>query len=133
MIEKSVIEYLLSIPDVKTLFKGQIYYRSAATSAKLPWGIVSNAGGGRKRITQAGRSEAFDTLLLYVDTADQFAGRSMAERLLQALENYRGNMGTEKDLVVTCESIRDLNGWQGNYRFILPVHIRYIFDTNVVH
>jgi hypothetical protein len=133
MIEKSVIEYLLAIPDIKTMFKGQIYYRASPPTAKLPWCVVSNAGGGRNKITQTGLSEAFDTLLIYVDTADQFVGRSMAERLMQALENYRGKMGTERDLIVTCESIRDLNGWQGNFRYILPVHIKYIFDSNVPH
>lgn len=133
MIEKSLIEYLLAIPDVKALFKGQIYYRVSPATVKLPWCIISNAGGSRVHLTQSGLTEAFDTILIYVDTADQFAGRAMAERLIGALENYRGAMGTESDLVINCESIRDLNGWQGNYRFILPIHVRYIIPTNVPH
>ena len=127
MIEKSVLTYLLSIPAVNTITGGKIFYRRAPKTAVLPWVLITNSGGMRKRMTLAttGRMIAEDTLTIYVESADQFKGRDIAERILVALENYRGDMGDEQDLWVRMGSIRDLDGWNGTFRFLLTCYVEY--------
>ncbi len=134
MIEKSVMEYLLSIPDLSAMVKGRIYYRQAPSTpdVKMPYIVISNAGGMRRRFTQGGtRSKADDTLGIYAEAMDQFQARDIANRIIQALENYRGTIGTEWDTHFQCGSPRDLAGFQGNQRSLVQVYVTYYFPTNV--
>jgi hypothetical protein len=130
------MNYLLSIPAVNTITGGKIYYRRAPTTAKMPWVIITNSGGMRSRVTlgggtEAGWTEVEDTLTLYVDSVDQFKCKDIAQRIMQAVENYRGAMGAEKDLLIRTGSVRDLDGYQGTFRQLLTLYVKYWVDTNV--
>jgi hypothetical protein len=136
LIEQSIMQYLLSIPEIATMTGGKIFYRRAPSKATMPWVIITNAGGLRERLTQGGQTspgwtEPFDTLMIYVESQEQFRGRDIAERVRKALENYRGDMGDTKDITIKTQTIRDLDGWQGSFRYLLMFHIKYIEVTNV--
>lgn len=128
MIEQAVVEYLNTVTALTTLLGGQkIYYRRVPPSTvpiKMPWVIVTNSGGPRNRDTQVS-TEGRDTLTIYVEHNNPITGRAIAEAILRALENYRGDMVPERDVDVRCGSVRDLDGFQGSFKFIVPVYIRY--------
>ena len=134
MIEKSLMTYLLNNTALNTALGGKIYYRRAPTTAKMPWLVITNSGGMRLRRTMGGTndtgwSKVKDTLTLYVDHTDQFKGKDITDMVVAAVENYRGDMGTEKDLFIRCESPRDLDGYQGTFRYHIPLHVDYWFKT----
>ena len=136
MIEKSVMQYLLSLPDLRAMVNGRIYYRQAPTTpdVKMPYIVVSNAGGMRNKRTQVGpQSSADDTLGIYVETTDQFQAKTIADRIVGALENYRGRIGDEYNAHFRCGTPRDLAGFQGNFRNLVQVYVEYWFVTNVPH
>lgn len=125
MIEEAVVRYLNANTSVTTPLGGtKIYYGRSPSTVKMPYVTVRNSGGNRDRITQY-YTDADDILTIYVEAISQFNGRAIAEAIMRALENYRGDMDPEKDLYVRCGSIRDLDGFQSTYRFIIPVYIRY--------
>ena len=133
MIEKALINYLLSVPEINALLKTNVYYHRAPPKAVMPWLIITNAGGGRRSLTSV-FTEAVDTLVLYVDSGKQFEGRTIMEMVQSKLENYRGDMGDCPDLYIWCETIRDLDIPQGGFRYIMSIHARYKFPkvTNFV-
>ena len=138
MIEKSVLTYLLSIPAVNTITSGKIYYRRAPKTAVLPWVTITNSGGMRNRMTTGGqvsngRTRITDTLTIYVDSSNQFQGKDITDRILQALENYRGPMGDEDDVIIRAGSPRDLDGWNGSFRYLLTFYVDYLIDTTIAN
>lgn len=125
MIVQAVVLYLNSVPAVVTALGGQrVYYRRAPDGAKMPWCTVTNSGGSRKRESTF-VTEPRDTLTLYLEHFDQFEGAQAAEAVRAALENYRGDMYPERDTHFTCGTVRDLDGFQGSYRFVIQVYVRY--------
>lgn len=125
MIEQAIVSYLNSDTALTTLLGGtKVYYGRADEKVKMPFVTVRNSGGMRERITQT-YTDTQDTLTIYIDDAKQFRGRDIAEAVLRALENYRGNMNPELDLHIRCGSIRDLDGFQSTYRFIVTAYVRY--------
>lgn len=137
MIERDIVNYLLSIADINTAVKGNIFYRRAKTKAVMPWIVVTNNGGNRYPMTQGfsptspGKTKPKDTLSIYVESMEQFKGRDIANRVEQALDRYRGDMGDTKDAYITTGTIRDLDGWQGSFRFLITVYAEYVIPTNV--
>ena len=131
MIEEAVVVYLNTVTAITTALGGQkVYYNSAdpdpATGkpVKMPYVIVSNAGGSRKR-ESVYVTEPRDTLDIDVYSADKIKGKRLADTVLLALENYRGDMPPERDTHFTCGSIRDLTAWQAGYRFNFATYVRY--------
>lgn len=131
MIEQAIVVYLNTVSSITSLLGGRkVYYNRApqkgtdGKDVKMPYAIVSNAGGSRKRDTPL-TTEARDTLDIEVESADCVAGKILCDTILAALENYRGDMSPERDMHITCGSIRDLDGFQGSYRFIFAAYIRY--------
>jgi hypothetical protein len=106
------------------LGSAKVYYRRAAEETKMPFVVVVNSGGMRERITQI-YTDMQDTLTIYVEDSKQFRGRDIAEAVLRALENYRGDMSPESDLHIRCGSIRDLDGFQSTFRYIITAYVRY--------
>ena len=132
MIEKAFMEYLMSIPDLYTMVGGKIYYRQAPSTVQYPWVVITNSGGMRKKETQVDfYSSATDTLTLYVDDNDLFRGKQIADRIVQAVENFRGIFQGYPDTWIRCGTVRDLTGWQGSFRQLLTIYIQYRIDTNV--
>ncbi len=125
MIEQAIVVYLNSNADVLNALGGaKVYYRRAGSKILMPYVTVTNSGGMRNRITKI-YTDTQDTLTIYVDDSDQFRGREIAEAVMRALENYRGNMNPELDLHIRCGSIRDLDGYQSTFRYIVTAYVRY--------
>ncbi len=136
MLEQSIMSYLLSIPAINTITGGKIYYRRAPITAKMPWVIVTNSGGMRSRSTlgskgDLGKTTVTDVLTLYVDSVDQFKGKDITDRIIKAVENYRGDMGTEKDLFIRAGTPRDLDGYNGTFRQLITLYVEYWMDSNM--
>jgi len=127
MIETAIVTYLNNLPALAA-YKGKIYYHRVPTDIKMPWCYVQNAGGGRKKLTRV-LKEPFDTLQIYIESDKQFTGYDMAYAINAALDEYRGNMGSERDLVVRCDTPRDLDGFFQTYRYMLTVHVKYLQDV----
>jgi hypothetical protein len=125
MIEQAVVVYLNTVTAVTTSLGGmKIYPHRAPANVKMPWCVVTNSGGSRDR-ESVFVTEPRDTLTLYVETSDFVSGRNAAETIMLALENYRGDMAPERDIHITCGTVRDLDGFQGSYKFVVPVYVRY--------
>jgi hypothetical protein len=131
MIEQGLLTYLLQVPAVSALVGNKIYYRRAPSTVKMPWVIITNSGGMRSKLSMdvSGYSEAVDTLTLYVDTMSQFEGKAIADAVLAAVENYRGDMSPALDTHFRAGSVRDLDGYNGAFRFLLTFYVRYKYDT----
>ena len=131
MIEQALAVYLNSVPAIVTALGGQKVFYSRApqtmtgeVAVKMPYATIKNNGGSRKRSTTF-KTEPRDSLSIYIDHSKQHEGLLIADTIRAALENYRGDMPPELDTHVTCGTIRDLDGYQGSFRFIIPVYIRY--------
>jgi hypothetical protein len=125
VIEQAIVNYLNSNSDVLTALGGaKVYYRRAADKITMPYVVVTNSGGMRTRITQM-YTDTQDTLTIYVEDSKQFRGREIAEAVMRALENYRGDMSPELDLHIRCGSIRDLDGFNSTFRYIVTAYVRY--------
>jgi hypothetical protein len=131
MIEQALVTYLNTIPSVITALGGQKVYYSRApvtsvggVSVKMPYAVIRNDGGSRKRLTTF-TTEPRDSLTIYVESSVQHAGLLAADTIRAALENYRGDMPPERDLHITCGTIRDLDGYQNSFRFLISVYVRY--------
>lgn len=125
-INGAICSYLSShatLTDVAT----KVFFHRVPTNAVMPWVLVMNSGGGRKLLTQAYR-EPIDTIPVYIDSQNQFAGYDLAQRVQAALEEYRGAMGNMKDVYIWSETFRDLDTFTNAYRYLVPIHVRYILD-----
>jgi hypothetical protein len=151
MIEKAVIQYLIATlgadPVLGPILGNRVYYRRPPTSTaasgqapvtvKRPWIRVTNSGGMRDRISMArgGSTDATDVLTLYVDDDKQFRGRQIADAVVAALENYRGNMPPLPAVPIAfdtwfrCATVRDLDGFQDAYTYLVTVYVKYRFPT----
>ena len=141
MIERAVVAYPLSAlaanPDVAADIGRKVYYRRVPQGVKMPWIRVTNSGGMRRKLTPAagGSTEAQDILTIYVDDDQQFRGREIADAVVAALENYRGDMPPSPatayafDTHVRCGSTRDLDGFQDTFTYLVTVYVRYKFPT----
>jgi len=139
-IERAVVSYLLSYfaasPTLASVIGTRIYYRRPPQTTKLPWIRVTNSGGMRNILTQGpnGSTEVQDVLTIYVDDDQQFRGKQIADAVVAALENYRGDMpstGTAYayDTHFRMGTVRDLDGFQDAYTYLLSVYVRYRFPT----
>ena len=138
-IERAVVVYLLSYfashPTLSSVMTGKVFYRRVPPNVKLPYMIVTNSGGGRKKLAQCGTgsSEARDILTLYINDDQQFRGEQIAEAVMRALENYRGNMPSTNPIAYDthfyCGTTRDLDGFQDAFTYLITVYVRYKFPT----
>lgn len=143
LIEQAVVTYLRSDSQLASLVGNRIYYHHVPTEAidgsgakvLMPWVIVTNSGGMPERLTRGGDvnpglTESYDTLTLYVDDMQQLRGAQIAQRIEDLLRNYRGDMLPALDTHFRVGTTRDLDGYQGNFRYLVTVYVRYIFATN---
>lgn len=130
MIERDLVNYLLSIPAINTAVKGNIFYSRAKSDVSMPWIVIQNTGGSRRSLTVQ-KTEPRDTISIYVEGKEQFKTRDIANLVEKALDRYRGDMGDSKDLFITTATIRDLDGWQGSFRYFMTAYVQYIIPTNV--
>jgi hypothetical protein len=133
MIEQAVLTYLLS--EVGSLVNNQIYYHRVPANTKMPWIIITNSGGMRRKQTQDHKTEATDVLTIYVDDNQQFRGKTIADAVQTALENYRGDMPPAPatpiayDTFFRTATTRDLDDPFDAFRYLLTVYCIYRFPT----
>jgi len=128
MIEQSILNYLLGLPAIQALVGNKVYYHRAADDVKMPYVVVSTIGGVRPWITQVVKEGDYD-IRVFVDDTKQFRGRSIAEAVVTALEDFRGDMLPAKDVFITCEPITDLAGANGAYRYAITFRVRFILAS----
>ncbi len=129
MIEQGLLTFV-SASAVGISVEGKVYYHRVPSDIKLPWIRFSAAGGPETKITQMGKIEADVDFLFVVDDDQQFRGRAIVEDLKALLQNYRGNLPPERDALITCSAIKDIDGPNGVFSYVLPVRVRYdYYDT----
>jgi hypothetical protein len=96
----------------------------------MPWLLISNEGGMPKRITVDKWTEETETLSIYVDSEDQFFAREVGQDVIDAVNNYRGDMDPVKDSYWRTGTARDLDNYQGSFRCFVPVYVRHKYETN---
>jgi hypothetical protein len=132
MIESDIIARLNANTGIATALKSQIYYSKAPAEVKMPFAVLENAGGSRRRITLGnGQSEAFDTIQISVYHADKISAKNIATLIMNDLENFRGNLATSFDVILNADTPRDLQTFQGAARQLLTFHIKYRYNTNI--
>lgn len=127
MIEQSILNYLIALPAIQALVGNKVYYHRAAEDAKMPYVIISTIGGVRPWITQVVKEGDY-SIRVFVDDTKQFRGRSIADAVVDALEDFRGDMLPAKDVFITCEAITDLDGANGAFRYAITFRVRFIAD-----
>lgn len=130
MTEKALLFYLTAHPVVGPKLNGQIYYHSAPVDAKMPWIIIQNSGGMPKALTMWKWTEETETLAVYVDSEDQFFAREVAQDIIEAVHNYRGDMEPVLDSHWRCGTPRDLDNYQGSFRCMVTVYVTHKYETN---
>lgn len=125
MIEQSIISYLVSLPAIQTLVGNKVYYHRAASDAKMPYVVISTIGGTRPWITQVVKEGDY-SIRVFVDDDKQFRGREIADAVITALEDFRGDMLPARDVFITCEAITDLDGANGAFRYAITFRVRFI-------
>ena len=131
-IEQAVCVYLNNLTTLTNFLGGRKVYfsrvpqdpQSGVPTVKMPWVVVTNAGGGRLKDSGI-TTEARDTLQIYVEDTSYIHGQQIAEAIRRALEFYRGDMAPERDTFFEVDTPRDLDGFQGACRFIVAVYVRY--------
>jgi hypothetical protein len=98
--------------------------------AKMPWIIIVNEGGMPKRITMSKWTEETETLTAYVDSEDQFFAREVGQDIINALNNFRGDMDPVHDAYFRTGTPRDLDNYQGSFRCMVPIYVRHKYETN---
>lgn len=133
MIEIDTLLYLKSYPSLIALLPATSIYniQAPSTDVKMPWLVLEKTSGLRKRITHLKTEEtAYIRITVDVGPSAVVKGRNIAEQALIALENYRGNMGDSKDIIVTCGAIRGYAGYSECYRYQFDVTIKLIEDIH---
>lgn len=147
MIENGIISWLVADTALIAELGGEsIYLHSAPTTTgadgaiipdatKMPWVIITNSGGKRKKDSSI-TTEERDTLTLYVDAAQRQFALLLANMVVARLDNYRGNLYNlygeveERDTFIECDPPRDIDGFQGSVRYVIAVYVRFRRTTN---
>jgi hypothetical protein len=136
MIAQDVRNYLCTVSGIVSLFSpvatiSGIFVIQAPTGALMPYMVVENSEGPRE-IIALNTTEETANLRVTVDCGptQMYKGSNLAEAALRALENYRGNMGTAKDVWCTCSSIRGWAGSGGTTRYQFNVKVEHTMVAN---
>ena len=62
---------------------------------------------------------------IQVEDKQMNRGRTIADKVLRLLENYRGTMGDLDDVFNTTTPIRVMDGYGGSYRYIFNVFVNH--------
>jgi len=135
MIEQALVNYLNNYAPLTALIGKNVFYHRAPEKKQMPWVIITNSGGMRRRMTQgdrkgySGRTEANDVLTLYVNAVSQFSCKEIADKVMDAIENYRGDMPPAEDTFFRCGTVRDLDGFNNTSVMLITVYVLYVFNT----
>lgn len=126
MIEQALLNYVTS-STVGTSVSSQVYYSRVPSGVTMPWIYFKVADTQETRITQYNKMEADVLINFFVEDSNQFRGRETAEALKLLLQNFRGDMTPEKDILIRCEGIRDQDGPLAAFSYIIPTRVVYCY------
>ena len=135
MIEQDVFVYFKGDATLASLIgdNTKIYLITAPTEGdpKMPWVVVEQTGGTRKKISQK-KMEETALVRVTVDAGpDQlFTGRSIIEQCKNLLENYRGLLDQANDVYAETGAIRGWAGFGNAYRYQFDSTVRFTEDYN---
>lgn len=132
MILKDLLLYLQSKTTITSLVGNKIYPVQAPTGVSMPWVIVEIPAGIRDKIsynTMEGNSWARVTV--DVGPADVVKGSNVVQAIIDACENYRGQLGDSADVFMTCGEPRSWAGMGGAYRYQVDIKIKYKFTYSL--
>lgn len=134
MILKDVLIYLRNNTALATVMDNRIYSIQAPSSVKMPYLIIEPTSGMRESIVfNVTGGKAWFRITVDVGPTDEVNGYTMIWTALRALENYRGDMGDTKDVVVTCGEPRGWAGIGGAYRYQFEAYFEYTEDRQTPH
>lgn len=128
MIERDLLTYLQGYSGLTSLIGNKIYVIQAPQSGvSMPWVIIENTSGTRRRITQD-KTEEMAYVRITVDSGPNqvVLGRNIAEKAKEAIENFRGALGLATDVEITCGSVRGWAGIGGAFRYQFDATARFI-------
>lgn len=126
MIEKDILEYLLTKPTIMALCN-QIYIGQAPSNVKMPWVIIEVSGGTNTPVA-AFIDEDRPSVRITVECADskKVFARNLIETVSLYLHNFRGQLGGSSDVFMGCSPVRVWTGILDVMRYQMDVDVRYI-------
>lgn len=128
MIEEAVLRYLRSDTELVSLLgtSAQIDVGQVAQTEKMPWLIINVSVGTRDKISQT-KTEQRSTLRITVHGGPQHKvkAKSIAEKALRLLENYRGAMYSLDDVHITCNAINGNSGFGNSIQYQFLASVRF--------
>jgi hypothetical protein len=129
MIERDIMIYLQSLPEITNLCNN-IFVIQAPKDAKMPYIIIENTGGTRRKLGSDSTEElALFRVTVDVGSGQMTLGRDIAETCLKVIENYRGqfsNTDGAKDVFITCSAVRGWAGIGGAFRYMVDGRARFV-------
>lgn len=134
MIQRDILIYLRTHPTVSAIMSNRIYSVQAPSSVQMPYMIIEPTSGMRESITfKTTGGRVWFRVTVDVGPTDEVKGHDMIWAALRALENYRGDMGSTKDVIATCGEPRGWAGIGGAFRYQFEVRLDYTEDIQTPH
>lgn len=127
MLDGDILQYMQTASGlIAELPANKIYLAQAPNTAVMPWLIIDILPGIRDKIAQD-LTEQISTVRVTVEVGpdQKVKGRTIAEKALRALDNYRGAIYTTNDVHITCGSIGLTMGLNYTHRYSFNARVRF--------
>ena len=123
MIRKGLVTFL-NTQSIDASINGKFYYHAAPSGALMPWGELTSSGGVRNNMTFKFK-DIDDTLYLNIDSPNLFIAKDIADKIVNLLDNFHGDMLPAEDVVLSCMTPKELAGPNGSYRLVIQIRAQY--------
>lgn len=123
MIRQGLVTYL-NLQLIDSSVNGKVYYQRTPPDKVMPWILVTSSGGTRTNLSEKYQN-IDDTIYLHVDTPNLFTGKTIADKLVSLLDNYRGDMSPATDVYLQCNTPQEQDGPNGSFRFTIQMRAQY--------
>lgn len=128
ILEEALLKYFRLNAELVALVgsKEQIDIGQIAPTEKMPWIAIEVSPGTRTKIAHA-KMEQRSTIRITVNGGPQHKVKckSIAEKALRLLENYRGGLYDIDDVYITCNAINGISGLGNSVRYQFLANIRF--------
>ena len=128
MLEESLLRYFRNNAELVALVgsKPQIDIGQVVSTEKLPWIAIEVSSGTRNKMS-FNKMEQRSTIRVTVNGGPQHKVlcKSIAEKALRLLENYRGGLYDMDDVYVTCSAINGISGLGNSIRYQFLATMRF--------
>lgn len=123
MLLQSIVTYLLTVDAVTSLLNTpeSIYMVRLPTEATMPWIVVDQPTPGQRDRLTSFHIQPNEVIHVICDADDQFTALEIAQAVLTALDNYRGDMSTSQDVYLRCGGIHFTDGYGGTVGAVIRV------------